>query len=83
MLAKKSLNKIPEEKTIVLMTVVSKEVAERIKSWESDNVLVIDLLYRTLSLIEEFTGVEATREPGLIRVLDNDYFERSRQLNLP
>ena len=67
---------INENKTIVLMTVVLQEVADKIKSYESENVRVIDLLLRPIREMEDFLGVDANRKAGMMRDLDNSYFNK-------
>jgi len=68
--------KNPDTKTIVLMTVVADDVVEKIKSYENENILVVDLLLRPITEIEDFLGLRADRQVGLMRDLDNSYFDK-------
>lgn len=65
-----------DTKTIVLTTIVNQEVQDAINSLKCENFIVIDLLMRPVSEIENFLGVKATRESGILRELDNNYFEK-------
>lgn len=65
-----------ENKTIVLMTVVAEAVVEKIKSYENENLLVVDLLLRPITEMENFLGIKADRQIGLMRDLDNSYFDK-------
>ncbi|MFM1534096.1 pyruvate, water dikinase regulatory protein [Helcococcus ovis] len=65
-----------EGKTIVLMTVVVDEVVNKIKSYQSEEFEVIDLLLSPITHIENFLGQKANRKPGLMRDLDNSYFNK-------
>lgn len=69
---------LPDGKTIILVTVAKDEIATELKELAKgrDEVLLIDLLANSLNQIEEFTNEKATRKAGLIRVLDNDYFDK-------
>lgn len=65
-----------EEKTIVFMTVIVEEIVDMIKSYESENVVVIDLLLDPVKKIEKFLGEKAHRKTGMMRDLDNEYFHK-------
>lgn len=65
-----------EEKTIVLMTVVNEEIVKKINSYKCKNFEVIDLLLRPINEIEKFLDVKANRETGLMRDLNNSYFDK-------
>lgn len=65
-----------DEKTIVLMTVIDEKVVEQIKSYENENILVLDLLLNKVKKIEDFLGQKAHRKSGMMRDLDRDYFHK-------
>lgn len=65
-----------EEKTIVFMTVIVEEIVDMIKSYESENLVVIDLLLDPVKKIEGFLGQKAHRKTGMMRDLDHDYFHK-------
>lgn len=65
-----------DNKTIVLMTVVAENVVESIKNYESEKLIVVDLLLRPITEIEDFLGVKADRQSGLMRDLNNSYFDK-------
>lgn len=67
---------IGEEKTIVFMTVIVEEIVDMIKSYESENVIVIDLLLDPVNKIESFLGEKAHRKSGMMRDLDREYFHK-------
>lgn len=63
-------------RTIVLTTVVNEDVRSAIAKRKSDNFIVIDLLMGPIVEIEDFLGVKAQREVGLMRYLNNSYFNK-------
>lgn len=65
-----------EEKTIVLLTVIVEEIVDMIKSYENENIIVIDLLLDPVKKIEDFLDEKAHRKTGMMRDLDNEYFHK-------
>lgn len=63
-------------KTIALITIVDKDVVGKLKAMQDDTFLVIDLLYSPLEKIGDFIGQSAAMKSGLMRDLDNSYFEK-------
>lgn len=63
-------------KTIVLTTIVNNDVRKAIESRKSDDFIVIDLLMGPVTKMEEFLGVTAQHEVGLMRNLNNSYFDK-------
>lgn len=63
-------------KTIILMTVMAKNVVEKIKSYQNDDVLVLDLLYNPVITMEDFLNEKALKKSGMMRDLDHDYFDK-------
>lgn len=67
---------VEDKKIIVLMTSVVDEVVEEITKLKNDNFIVIDLLLHAIKDIENFLGVEADKKTGMMRDLDNTYFDK-------
>lgn len=66
-----------QPKTIIAMTVVIGDVAEKIKEYARiNNCLLLDLLNEQITRIENFIGERALRLPGLMRDLNNEYFDK-------
>ena len=64
-------------KTILAMTVVIENVADKIREKAQEaGVLLLDLLNDPLLKIEDFIGAKALRLPGLMRDLNNEYFDK-------
>lgn len=68
--------KLNPGKSIVLTTVVLDEVMAAIKKYENDDFMVIDLLLRPVDEIENFLNSKAQRQVGLMRDLNNTYFDK-------
>lgn len=62
---------------VIIMTVVVEEVVDRIKTLAKlRNIELIDILGPSISIIERQMGVNALRKPGLMRDVDNEYFDK-------
>lgn len=70
------LNEAKGQKTVLIVTIISKEIIEYLKSLQSEDLLVIDLLNAPVSEIEKFAGIQAAKEVGLMRDLDTSYFDK-------
>lgn len=70
-----------KENSVIIMTVVVKDVAERIKYLaDRNNIKVFDILGPSVDLIEEISEEPALRESGLMRDTDNEYFNKMESI---
>ena len=66
-----------DQPTLIIFTVIIPEVREVIRSKaELHQIPLVDIMGPALEGLEEITGSEALREPGLIHKLDEQYFMR-------
>ncbi|MGJ0845708.1 pyruvate, water dikinase regulatory protein [Tissierella praeacuta] len=63
--------------SILIYTLVDEKLIEFIKEYSKDtNLLTIDLISPLINQMSKILKLEPTREPGVIRRLDETYFER-------
>ena len=63
--------------TIIIYTLVEKPLADYVKSFTKKlGILSIDIINPIIEALEENIGCPPSREPGIIRKLDDDYFSR-------
>ncbi|GEM01707.1 hypothetical protein SAMN05421839_1132 [Halolactibacillus halophilus] len=66
-----------EEKAIVFYTLVQKELRYYLTNLpQKNNIFFIDILGNGLTAIEQATGLKSIEEPGIIRKMDQDYYNR-------
>ena len=66
-----------EEQAILIYTLVNPEFIEYVKNYTKDSKLVaVDLLSPLINSIKDVTDLSPVREPGIIRKLDQTYFNR-------
>lgn len=65
------------ENAMVVYTIVDKILIEYIKEYvEASGLTAIDLMTPLFEVIKQKTGVSPSREPGIIRKLDDSYFKK-------
>lgn len=65
------------ENTILIYTLVDKTLIEQIKKHvEKTGLATIDLISPLLDILSEKLDIEPSREPGIIRKMDETYFKR-------
>lgn len=63
--------------SVIIYTLVERELVRYIREFTSKNgILSIDLMNPIIDALEEKIGLPPSREPGIIRKLDDDYFSR-------
>lgn len=63
--------------SVLVYTLVDKELVSYIENYSLEKGLVaVDLLTPLIDAISKVLGIEPTREPGIIRKLDESYFKR-------
>lgn len=66
-----------EEQAILIYTLVNPEFIEYVKNYTKDSKLMaVDLLSPLINSIKDVTDLSPIREPGIIRKLDQTYFNR-------
>lgn len=72
----KVFEELKGEKAVVLVTIADKKLVRHLKSIDDEQILVLDLLYKPVTEIAEFLDIEPEMTMGLMRGLDNSYFEK-------
>lgn len=66
-----------EENVVIIYTLVDKKLLKYMENKpKSNNIIIVDLLSPLLNAIETTLDMEAKREPGAVRKLDENYFKR-------
>lgn len=66
-----------EDNAILIYTLVNPEFIEYVKNYTKDSRLIaVDLLSPLINSIKDVTNINPIREPGIIRKLDQTYFNR-------
>ena len=66
-----------KQNTVIIYTLVDNTLVNYIKEFTNHmGVLAIDIMNPIIEALEDRLGSEASREPGIIRKLDEDYFSR-------
>jgi len=66
-----------EEKSVLVYTLVNKELVSYIEDYSMEaGIVTVDLLSPLIDAISKVLATEPTREPGIIRKLDESYFKR-------
>lgn len=66
-----------QNNTIILYTIVNKEVVSKIEEFAKEkNINSIDVLRPIVEPIQKITGLDPLQEPGMLRKLNNVYFKR-------
>lgn len=66
-----------KDNAVIIMTVVMADVVDRIRTLaEQRDMKIIDVLDQGVTTIEELTKHKALRKPGLMRDVDNKYFDK-------
>ncbi|UJF16764.1 kinase/pyrophosphorylase (plasmid) [Jeotgalibaca sp. MA1X17-3] len=66
-----------EEKVVVFYTLVQKELRQYLTELpQKRNYFFVDILGDGLTVLEQATGLKSIEEPGIIRKMDQEYFNR-------
>lgn len=67
---------IEGNKTIIIMTIIIEEVVKALKEREGEDLFIVDLLYKPVEDMGAFLSEAPCMKPGLMRDLDNNYFDK-------
>lgn len=62
--------------SLILYTFVREDLIERVKEFENRDVLILDLISPIIKVLSERFKLDPSKEPGLNRRLDDEYFSR-------
>ncbi|MEE0346279.1 MAG: kinase/pyrophosphorylase, partial [Adlercreutzia sp.] len=67
-----------DDRMLVMYTLVNAEIREPLQVFlaEHPNIVAVDVLTSAVAAVSEMSGMEPVGKPGMLRVVDHNYFKR-------
>ena len=68
---------VGDSRFVVFFSLVDKQLREQVNAYCSEkNIIAVDLMSAPLDALSELSGLEPSKDPGLFRATDENYFRR-------
>lgn len=67
-----------DDRMLVMYTLVNADIREPLQGFlaEHPNIVAVDVLTAAVAAVSEMSGMEPVGKPGMLRVVDHNYFKR-------